>query len=138
MKKKILIECIPISRRCLNILKSSNINTLDELINSTGNLHYQMEKYRNLGLIALNEIDLIVELYGYHIQNFLSVVPDDISEAKKRILNEFYIQKNVYMIEKICFKYGNGYLFYSEFVLKINFLNELLKNGFKILNTKSL
>lgn len=74
MKKKILIECIPISRRCLNILKSSNINTLDELINSTGNLHYQMEKYRNLGLIALNEIDLIVELYGYHIQNFLSVV----------------------------------------------------------------
>lgn len=42
------------------------------------------------------------------------------------------------MIEKICFKYGNGYLFYSEFVLKINFLNELLKNGFKILNTKSL
>lgn len=111
MKKKILIECIPMSRRCLNILKRSNINTLDELINNIGNLHYQMEKYRNLGLIALNEIDSIVEGYGYNVQNLLSVVPNDISKAKKSILYKLYIENSLFKIEKVCFKYNNGYLF---------------------------
>lgn len=114
MHEKILIRNIPMSIRCLYLLKRSNINTLDELLRNITYMHYQMEKYRNLGIISLNEIDSIIENYGYNLHDFLSIIPDDISEVKKRILNEFYIQKDLHMIEKICFKYRNGYLFYKD------------------------
>lgn len=114
MHEKILLRNIPMSIRCLYLLKRSNINTLDELLRNITYMHYQMEKYRNLGIISLNEIDSIIENYGYNLHDFLSIIPDDISEVKKRILNEFYIQKDLHMIEKICFKYRNGYLFYKD------------------------
>lgn len=114
MYKNILLSNTSMSIRCLNLLKRYNIKTLNELLNNIVYMHYSMEKYRNLGIISINEIDSIIEKYGYNIHDFLSFIPKEISESKRMILNEFYINKNFYNIEKVCFKYGNGYLFYTD------------------------
>lgn len=114
MNENILITDILMSKRCSNLLKRSNINTLDGLLKNIGYMHYQMDKYRNLGLTSLMEIDSFLENYGYNVHDILYIIPSDIGDTKKKLINEFYIKKSLFKADKICFKYGNGYLFYTN------------------------
>ena len=58
------IERLGFSIRAFNCLKRANINTLEDIISHTQS---ELIKVRNLGRLALEEIEEVLEIMGLHL-----------------------------------------------------------------------